>query len=111
MLASFPKKVGQNTGTACMIIGQGRTGQRSRRSGQGHPQFSLLRPDSIAGAAVRVTAARTDKLSPVGGGGTSQTGYLIMRPTRQISAGARGRGRRGSARPLDIGLEERGMHT
>ena len=32
---------------------------RSRRSGQGHPQFSLLlRPDSIAGAAVRVTAAR-----------------------------------------------------
>ena len=61
---------------------------RSRRSGQGHPQFSLLRPDSIAGAAVRVTAARTDKLSPVGGGGTSQTGYLIMRPTRQISLAA-----------------------
>ena len=85
MLASFPKKVGQNTGTACMIIGQGRTGA----GGVGRGTHSLaclgVRPDSIAGAAVRVTAARTDKLSPVGGGGTSQTGYLIMRPTRQIS--------------------------
>ena len=112
MLASFPKKVGQNTGTACMIIGQGRTGQRSRRSGQGHPQFSLLRPDSIAGAAVRVTAARTaDGQTVASGRGRNQSNRLFDNAPHEADQRGRGRGRRGSARPLDIGLEERGMHT
>ena len=96
MLASVPKKVGQHTVTACMVIGQGRTG------GVGSGQWAVgTGTHSLACLGPVAGARKADGQTVASGRGRNQSNRLFDNAPHEADR----RPRTARTRPARTGLD------